>query len=249
MGSTATGSKTDQRISTSEVVTQCLLICAVFYLWTSPVIQPVKVMVVLFHELSHGLAALLSGGEVLQIAVTADEGGCCESQGGIPALIVSAGYMGSMFFGGLVLYLSKFRGFVRFVYVLLAATLGVAILKVLHDPYSRTFATALAGSFIMLGLLAPIFLSALVLRLIGTVSCLYSIFDIYWDILAPPGGMAALENDAQAFAALTGISAELVGAFWLASSIVYFVWILKIMVRRTAAAPIRGEAQPAKVEA
>lgn len=247
MGSKARDS--DLQVSTSQVLLQCLLMCLVFYLWASPAIQPVKIMVVLFHEMSHGLAAIATGGQVLEIAVTADEGGACETQGGIPAVIVSAGYLGSMFFGGLVLYLSKFRRCVPFVYTLLALTVGAAILKVLHDPYSRTFATALAASFIVLGLLTPALVSALFLRLIGTVSCLYSIFDIYWDVLAARPADGGIANDAEAFASLTGISAELVGAFWLAASIVYFLSILRIMVREPRVGAVAARSRPAKVEA
>jgi hypothetical protein len=243
-----TASETSEGLSISQVCWQCLLMCLVFYLWYSPVIQPVKIMVVLFHEMSHGLMAVASGGRVLQIGITAEEGGACETEGGIPLLIVSAGYLGSMFFGGLLLYLSRFRRFVPIVYTLLTLTVAAAIFTVLHDHYSRTFATALAASFIFMGLLAPAFLGALFLQLLGTVSCLYSIFDIYWDVLASGRPGYPAENDAAAFASLTGVSAQTVGALWLAVSLVYFLCVLKLLVK-----PLPGnappEAKPASAEA
>ena len=227
----------NEGISVTNVIAQSLLICAVFYLWSSPVIQPVKIMVVLFHEISHGLMALASGGKVMSIVITADEGGACETEGGLPLLIVSAGYLGSMFVGGLLLYLSRFRGGVPVVYTLLTLTLGGAIFTVLHDPYSRTFATALAGSFLMVGLLAPALLGALFLRVLGTVSCLYSILDIYWDVLAKPA--YAAENDAVAFSSLTGVPPQAVGLAWLGVSAVYFFVVLKIIVT-SARGPLAG---------
>jgi len=228
----ATASDYPEGVSIPHVIWQCFLMTAVFYLWSSPVIQPVKIMVVLFHEMSHGLMALVTGGKVLTIMITADEGGSCETEGGAAALIVSAGYLGSMFFGGLLLYLSRFRGCVPVVYTFLTLTVVSAIFTVLHDPYSRTFATGLAAAFIFLGLLAPTILGALFLRVLGTVSCLYSIFDIYWDVLATRPGRNAPENDAIAFSSLTGVDSQLVGGLWLVISIIYFVVIVKIILRQ-----------------
>jgi hypothetical protein len=209
-------------------------------------------MVVLFHEMSHGLMAIATGGRVLEITITADEGGACETEGGTALLIVGAGYLGSMFFGGLLLYLSKFRSAIPVVYTFLTLTVGAAIFSVLHDPYSRTFATGLAGTFIFVGLLSPSFIGALFLRMVGTVSCLYSILDIYWDVLASNRPGIAAENDALVFASLAGISPQTVGFLWLGASVAYFFVILKTVVkvavkegqplvpRRERTAPVRA---------
>src|SRR5262249_15365320 len=163
--------------------------------------------------------------------ITSDEGGACETEGGIALLIVSSGYLGSMMFGGLILYLSRFRGGLPVVYTLLTLLLGAAIFTVLHEPYSRTFAMGLAGSFIFAGLLAPAVLGALFLRVLGTVNCLYSLFDIYWDILANNRPGYTAENDAVAFSSLTGIPPEVVGLLWLGASALFFLFILKMMVQ------------------
>ncbi len=219
-----------ESFSVAQCILQCFLISIVFFFWHSPAIQPVKLMVVLFHEMSHGIVALASGGKVLNIGITADEGGFCESDGGVTLLIVSAGYLGSMLTGGLLLYLSRIRGCVAGVYILLTLTLTAAIFTVLHDSYSRTFATSLAGSFIVLGFLVPGLLGALFLRLLGTVSCLYSIFDIYWDILATDRLGYAPENDAVAISQITGIPPQGVGLLWLGLSVLYFLVVLKIIV-------------------
>ncbi len=218
--------------SVSQFIMQCGLICAVFGLWHSPLIQPVKLMVVLFHELSHGLMALFSGGQVHNVILTADEGGACETSGGVPLFIVSAGYLGSMTMGGLMLYLSRVKGCVTLVYILLFMTLTAAIFTVLRDPYSRRFATGLAAAFLVLGFLVPTLLGALFLRILGTVSCLYSIFDIYWDVLATDRPGYTPENDAVAIANLTGVSPHVVGLLWLGLSVLFFLALLKIMVLR-----------------
>lgn len=235
-------------LSVQGILLQFSLMCLIFYLWTSPIIQPMKLMVVLFHELGHGLTAILSGGKVISIWITRDEGGGCETEGGMPLLIVSAGYLGSMLFGGLILYLSRFRFAGPLVFGVLTLLLVSAILTVLKDDFSRTFASILAGAFILLGFFAPGLLGGFVLRVIGTVTCLYSIFDIYWDVLSDRGGYE-VANDAEVFARLSGTSAQTVGMVWLVVAVVFFLFVLRMTLAVTAeeagsVAPVR-EGAPA----
>ena len=212
--------------SLQNVVLQLILTALVFYAWSSPAIQPVKLMVVLFHEMSHGLVALLTGGKVVAIQITSNEGGACETEGGSALLIVSAGYLGSMFFGGLILYLSRARHFVPMVFGLLTIILVAAIATVLRDSYSRTFASCLAGAFIVLGFVFPPVIGGFCLRALGTFACLYSLFDIYWDILAARDNAHHI-NDAIAFSQLTGISPQMVGMSWLVASVIFFLVVLR----------------------
>jgi len=230
-------------ISLQSVILQFSLMCAVLYFWSSPFIHPVKIMVVLFHEMGHGLMALLTGGKVLAISIAVDEGGGCQTEGGLPLLIVSAGYLGSMFFGGVILYLSRFRVFVPMVYGILTLMLISATFTVLEGSYSKTFAGVLATIFIFLGFLTPVAIGGLVLRAIGTVSCVYSIYDIYWDILARHGTQA-VRNDAVIFSDMSGIPAQSIGMAWLAGAIVFFLFVLRLTVKVTAeeSAQMRGAA-------
>ena len=79
-------------------------------LWRTPVIYPVKLFVVLLHEISHGLMAILWGGSIETIRVSSDVGGVCEFRITPSWLaemsVASAGYLGSMLWGALILYLS-----------------------------------------------------------------------------------------------------------------------------------------------
>lgn len=58
-----------------------------------------------FHELSHGLAALLTGGTIHSIELNLDGSGFCVTSGGIQFLVLISGYAGSALWGCLV-YLS-----------------------------------------------------------------------------------------------------------------------------------------------
>jgi hypothetical protein len=47
---------------------------ALWFLWYTPVIFPLKIFVVLLHEISHALAALATGGTVERIVLNIDQG-------------------------------------------------------------------------------------------------------------------------------------------------------------------------------
>lgn len=52
-----------------------------------------------FHEISHGIAAMLTGGSVLRIQLFASGAGLCTTQGGINFIISFAGYAGATLWG------------------------------------------------------------------------------------------------------------------------------------------------------
>ena len=52
-----------------------------------------------FHEISHGIAAILTGGNVLRIQLFANGAGLCTTQGGISFIISFAGYAGATLWG------------------------------------------------------------------------------------------------------------------------------------------------------
>jgi len=214
-------------VSLSTVLLQVCFTAMALVLWQEPIIQPIKLLVVLLHEMSHGLMALASGGTVHDIIITPDEGGACRSTGGNGLLVAGAGYLGSMFFGGMILRAARGGSSVPVTFAVLALLLLGAAVTVLQDSYSRTFAFAVAGAFIFFGLLAPGFLGAVALRAIGTVSCLYALFDIYSDLVAGEGGAGSVPNDAEAFASLTGIPAETIGLLWLVVSAAFLLAIVR----------------------
>ncbi len=58
-----------------------------------------------FHEFSHGLAALITGGKIHSIRIAFDASGRCLALGGFLPLILFSGYAGSALWGSLI-YLS-----------------------------------------------------------------------------------------------------------------------------------------------
>ena len=81
----------------------------VLVLWDSFVVFPFRIFVVLLHEISHGLAAVASGGAIESIELSFDEGGVCNTRGGSAFLILNAGYLGSLIWGATFLVLGERR--------------------------------------------------------------------------------------------------------------------------------------------
>ncbi len=212
---------------TWRIFLQITLIFLALSHWNYAFLAPVKLMVVLLHEISHGLMALATGGTVQAIVITPDETGACRTSGGNDLLIISAGYLGSMFFGGLILHCSRSRAHSAGIYALLSLLIFTAAMTVIEDDYSRKFAIGVVGVGLVLAMFCPGILSGLILRCLGTVSCLYALIDIYNDTLSQTAHDLGLQSDASAFAELTGLSAGAVGLGWLLTSGVYFFVTLK----------------------
>lgn len=63
---------------------------------------PFKWLESYFHEISHGIAALITGGSIIQIQLFPNGAGLCTTRGGANFLISFMGYAGAVFWGMLI---------------------------------------------------------------------------------------------------------------------------------------------------
>lgn len=61
-------------------------------------------LVIAFHEFGHAITACCTGGKVKSISLDPHEGGVTHMQGGIGALTLPAGYLGSSLIGALLIF-------------------------------------------------------------------------------------------------------------------------------------------------
>jgi hypothetical protein len=82
-----------------------------FVLWQfrpfSPVVYPLRLFVTFIHELGHGTAAILTGGEFLRFEVMENGAGIAFSRGGVRPIVIMAGYVGTAIFGAVLLILAN----------------------------------------------------------------------------------------------------------------------------------------------
>ena len=82
-----------------------------FFLWQyEPIgflVFPLRMLVTFVHESGHGLAAIFTGGDFLHFELKSTGGGVAYSHGGIRSIIIPAGYVGTVLFGSVLLYLTN----------------------------------------------------------------------------------------------------------------------------------------------
>ncbi len=205
---------------------------AVVYLWNTWAVYPLKILVVFFHELSHGLMAVVTGGSILEIRVDAAQGGLCVTAGGNRFLTASAGYLGSLTLGGIILVLATRTRQDQ----LIATVIGGLIIII-----SLLFVRPIISFGILFGLLSGMAMIAVgkylseesndfILKVIGLTSCLYAILDIKSDVLDRP----YLLSDARMLAELTLLPTIFWGLLWITIAIVAAVCFLLMACRKKA---------------
>ncbi|ABD54572.1 M50 family metallopeptidase [Jannaschia sp. CCS1] len=198
------------------------LTIVVFALWSTPLVLPLKLLVVFFHELSHGLAAILTGGSIESISVNFQQGGEAWTRGGSRFVILTAGYLGSLLIGaGLLLAALKGRADRA-----VLSGLGVVMLLVLvlyvRDIPAALICGATGAALLAAGRYLREPICDLILRVIGLSSLIYVPYDIFDDTLR----RASLRSDARMLAEEIGGTTMMWGMLWLILSFVVIFWCL-----------------------
>ncbi|WP_298775044.1 M50 family metallopeptidase [uncultured Shewanella sp.] len=115
-----------------------------------PFIQiPFKWLESYFHELSHGLATLMTGGSVSHIQLFPNGAGLCFSQGGWPVIIGFSGYFGAALWGFLLFILATSSRGIRASYALLGAGVLLTIALWGRDLLTIIILLVLAALFLL----------------------------------------------------------------------------------------------------
>ncbi len=192
-------------------------VAAVVLLWDTPVVYPLKLLVVFLHEISHGLAAVLTGGRIIEIQLQTGEAGHTATAGGNAFAIYSAGYVGSLLFGALLLVWAARTNAERFGSAALGALLFVVTIRFVpmaDNWFGKVFGAA-TGLLLVSLAFVPRGWAALGLRIVGVTSCLYAVIDIKSDVLDRPGA----DSDAARLAEITHVPALVWGTVWIVVSL------------------------------
>lgn len=205
-------------------------------LWNTPVIYPLKIFVVLLHEISHGLVALATGGGIQRIVISAKEGGLCECPSRSPFLTLSAGYLGSLAWGALILLAARMRNPLPRVFSGVVGALVILItLLYVRNWFGLAFGLAFGAGLIVVARELPTYGITTLLTGLGLTSCLYAILDIKSDIIDRPEVL----SDARMLAQLTGVPTIIWGFLWIGVALLVSWWLFRYSFRRSSQ-PVRG---------
>lgn len=174
---------------------------------TNPSLQ---MLVIAFHEFGHAITAVLTGGKVESISLDPNEGGVTRMRGGISAITLPAGYLGSSLIGALL----TFCGFNIVASKIASIVLAVCFLLTLWWGKRDwlTVLTVLLAVGLLIACWFIVHAQALrfVVLFIGVMSSLYSVWDICDDLIL----RKVNSSDASVFAKRYGGSSQCWGIIW-----------------------------------
>ncbi|KAF8856658.1 hypothetical protein BDZ45DRAFT_462975 [Acephala macrosclerotiorum] len=196
---------------------------AIALLWNLPYVRwslwPFKMLVIAFHEFGHAITACCTGGRVESISLDPREGGVTHMRGGISAITLPAGYLGSSLIGALLI----FCGFDIVASKIASLVLGVCFLLTLW--WARRDWLTIGTILLAVGLLVACWFIAhaealrYVVLFIGVMSALYSVWDICDDLIL----RKVNSSDASVFAKKYGGSSQCWGVIWSIISLVLMI--------------------------
>jgi hypothetical protein len=218
-------------------------------LWFIPFLEflsyPFRIFVTFIHEGGHALAALLTGNSVASLSVAMNASGeTYTTQGGLisQVLISSAGYIGSMAFGALLLILIRKAVAARI--VLLACGIFVFALTMIFGLIKPVFTmsawsgipfTLFAGLLISVGLVliarfASLRVATFFTSFLAVQCVLNALFDLKTVFFLSSPFATAVPTDAVNMAHATGIPAIFWTVVWIAIALGFLWFVMRLYV-------------------
>lgn len=222
--------KTDYRAAAALLATAA----AAFLLSQVPLLSaPFEWFETYFHEISHGVAALLTGGDVLQLELRLDGSGTLTHAGAwLPAVVSFAGYAGSFVFG-CMLYLAASASAPQSAGrwgLGLAAMVGVSVALWVRDVQSLLVCAVLAAAFLGLWRLGGSRLTQWLIQFIACYVVVSAFASPVWLLWADGG-----HSDAASLRKATGIPELVWIGAWLLVGAVMVRWAVRVVVSGRAA--------------
>ncbi|HOT28262.1 MAG TPA: M50 family metallopeptidase [Candidatus Ozemobacteraceae bacterium] len=179
--------------------------------WDSILVFPFKILTVFFHELSHGLAAVVTGGSIEGISLSTDQSGFCITRGGSRWLVLTAGYLGSLLWGAALLLAAARTRHDRAITQFLGAGMLIITALYVRSLFGFLFCAAFGGALLYLGKNGSELFCDQFLRYLGLTSCYYVLIDIKSDLI----DRTIPISDAYRLAEMWHLPPMLVGIGWL----------------------------------
>ena len=224
----------------NELRTLAFALLASLLLWNLPfggvLLYPFKLFATWLHELSHGLAMILTGAGFDVVVIYRDTSGLAYAKSSVgpvgTAVIAASGYMGTALWGAVLLVVTPNARSARYALAILAALLIASALTIVAAQRDDAFGPwAVGGMGVVVALAAfalPDRWRVLVAHFIAAQSCVNALLDIR--VLLRPsqvvGGFSVGISDAHNMAASTFGTTEKWAVWTWASA--WLVWSLVV---------------------
>jgi len=192
-------------------------------LWHVPylnkIIYPFKLLTVGFHEMSHAFADVLTCARIQSIELDPDEGGVTKMSGGIQAITLPAGYLGSSFIGACLIACGFDTKASKIACLVLAAFFLFTLWWARKNWLSWVLIAGMSGLIILFWFVADAVALRYFVLFIGVMSCMY----VLWDVIDDTIRRKVNNSDASAFADICGCCPSRVwGVIWLIVAFIFF---------------------------
>ncbi len=197
--------------------------------WLGWLAWPFRLFGTFVHELSHGLAAIATGGQFQRFSVQPDLSGLAWSAGGIRVIVSSAGYIGSAVFGSVLIALHARGLSARMLLLGLGIVFGLLCLLFVRNLFGILSALLLTGAMLYAGLKFAQpwrdgLLKVLALQLVlDGYNSLFTVFRL--------AGADGVQTDAHTMAQLTWLPASLWAVIWMLVSTAILFGVLRFAMR------------------
>lgn len=229
----------------------------VIVMWNVPFLSqflyPFRLFVTYVHEAGHGLAAEITGGDVVGFIVYGNGAGVATTTGGFRWLILPAGYIGTALFGAILFYVANMYARARHIAVAVAlALIAFSVAYARPDEAGNPTALLIGIGFGIVLLLAAWKLHELLvllcLNVLAMLTGLNAVLDLKSVFENSGASLGQVRNDAAAFSAeIIGLPASVWALVWS----VIAVTLLALSVYLSVYRPMRqatGRSEPASLD-
>jgi hypothetical protein len=219
-----------------NILLASLLTVGLYFLprpWGEYLTYPLRLLITFFHEGSHALATILTGGSVAGLGVSSDGSGLTLSSGGVGWIVSSAGYLGTTLLGAALLRLLQKGADPR--RLLLITGIGVALMSLscvagmFHllkgSVFGLIWAAILAPALILAGRKLSKETAGFLAGLIGVQCVLNAILDL--KNLFMLSALTNVHTDAQNMERYTAIPAVFWSVLWIVMAL-GILWVVLI---------------------
>ena len=208
----------------TELVFISFVLIISFLLWDTYFVYPIKLFVVLVHEISHAISAILSGGKVIAFNIGFDLSGKCETENGNNILIATSGYLGSLLFGLLIFYSTYNKKIGKWLLIIISVLILIASVSLMQNYSIILLAVLYSVLLFVSAFFLQIRIDSYILKIFGMLSCIYVLFDIKEDILSG----TPIISDASILSDLINVPAVVIGLIWLVISLAGIFLVMKL---------------------
>lgn len=216
-----------------------LILAVMVVLWNTVLIKPLKIFTVYLHELGHACLAMIFGNGISSFNVFMNESGytLVKTKGWFSEfMITNGGYLGSLLFAILILYLKK-TSFKKYILGTLAIVFLFFSIRFSSNGSTMLYSIIFTGVILLIYMLQNEKVTDWVIEIIGVASAAYAIYDTFVDTILlqinqklhlVSGWSKATATDATRLSDLTHIPAVIWGVIWLLiAGILIYQFLLK----------------------